>query len=166
MYEPDGVPAAEPSNVRLIYDPEQPDVIVQTTARDLGRPTEMFNLDGRNYSIDGRFKEYIYTMKCFYPNAKGELYIAATFDWGEQFFNQSVAGIKCWDKTTGKLLDTIDLKFDLPQSPNGMYGPTIDTGTWRIYNLQSDHLYYFEFYKTADGISAKVTGTISTSYIT
>lgn len=52
--------------------------------------------------------------------------------------------------------------FDMKLQANGLYSLVIETGGWRIYNLDPTHNYYFRFRKSFDGLNATVTGTIHT----
>ena len=71
--------------------------------------------------------------------------------------------VECCDKTTGKMATQDTFKLAPNHDAGGTYGPTVETGSWHVYNLDPTHDYYFRFTKTFDGVHATVTGTISTT---
>lgn len=158
--EVDAEPMTAPSNVKRIFDPSQADIIRNDLVRGAKKPTQLFNLDGANYYVDGLFDTTIYTSYYFYPNADGELYYSLTFQWEESVGTERSVGVECWDRTTNSLATSNS--FSLAKNSNETYGPSVSTGSWRIYNLDSTHQYYFRFTKSFDGIDANVTGTIYT----
>lgn len=156
-------PTTAPCDEERIYDSAQADIIEESYARDANKPTAMFNLDGKDYHVNGTFNTTIYTSYYFYPNAQGELFYNMTFQWQVEtagFPNLRGAKVECWDKTQNKRV-TED-KFDMKLQANGLYSTVIETGGWRVYNLDPTHQYYFRFTKSFDGINANVTGVIHT----
>lgn len=154
-----GVPGTEPCDAVLTYDPTQTGGLISEKTRGAKAPTEMYNLDGKNYSVNGTFDTTIYTSYYFYPNADGELFYNFTFEWSVPKGAQVGVSVECWDKTDGKRVT--ENKFLLPENEDGSYGPIFNTGSWRIYNLNPTHQYYIRFTKSFDGFNAQVTGTIS-----
>lgn len=151
-------PSNEPSGEILIYNPDQADVLLPPNARGAKVPTTMYNLDGQDYAVSGTFDTTIYTEYYFYPNANGVLYWNFTFTWQNVSVTEKYVAVQCWDKTENRMV--AESTFALGENADGTYGPAVTTGSWRTYDLDPTHQYYYKFTKSFDGFNAIVTGTI------
>ncbi len=161
--ELDDSPRSEPCDVVLPYDSTHADNMVNGNIRGASKPTTRYNIDGNDYSVNGYFDTIIYTSYYFSPNGKGEFWYNMTFTWDEKRVYEGQMTVECWDKTTGKMATQDTFKLAPNHDAGGTYGPTVETGSWHVYNLDPTHDYYFRFTKTFDGVHATVTGTISTT---
>lgn len=158
-FETEYEPMEEPSDVNLVFDPARADIMEVDISRGAKPPKDMVNIDGEPYDVEGLFDTTIYTSYYFYPNANGELYYDFTFTWQETCATQRGACVKFIDMETQKCV--LESPYDMSENSDGSYGPVIETGGRKVYNLNPTHRYYIHFTKSFDGVNATVTGTIS-----
>ena len=152
-----------PASVELEFDPSQAiPGIADDLLRGKDKPTQEYNINGKDYHVDGTFKVSIYTSYYFSPTASGNLSYKFTVDWNQYSTIQKQATLYLIDKTTNteKQLRT----FSMTERPDGMYGTSATTGGWTLGGLNPDHDYYFRITKTTDGIEADLSGVISSEW--
>ncbi len=153
--ETDKAPMSEPCDDVSLHDSARVGDMENGITRGREIPDQLYDLEDRSYTVNGRFDSTIYTEYYFYPGDDGDFWYDLYFTWDEQSERGAYVSVQCVDKTTGRTATADDFELE--------YGETaIATGSWHVYNLNPDHQYYFAFTKSLDGVGVDVHGTIRT----
>lgn len=150
------------TNVVLEFDSTNAHVLHENNslARGTSVPTEMYNLSGATYYIEGEFKYALYTEKYFYSNAAGQLYYKVTAEWPTVRAVQGSITVECWDLDTNEKVTSTQFFMEMDPATQ-VYGPKVSSGNRVISNLTNTHKYCLRILKTDDKELATLTGSIS-----
>ena len=151
-------PATVQIDEEIEFDPTNADILIEDFTRSNKKPTQFLDLSSQDYDVEGEFKVRVYTNYYFYPNSNGEIRWSFQLEYPDDFVTQKILTVNCWDRTTDTKVTSTTFRSE--KLSNGLYSGYISTGSYKTYNLDPTHHYYYELVKEADNEIADLTGTI------